>query len=503
MELDKITMKRSPYLVEPSINPQQALKYAIEKGLFEYFKIDKELVADYLNSKKEIPIWIIETACNINKNNFLIPIKYQHLWYCLNEVKVKRFQPSGNIFNPKVSFVPVYIRSNKKIRNLIDKVTLYVKKNRFVELSGFKFRKGGIFSQWRNRTIPITAIMKACQIAGENFLDLIDNSIIEGVTNKNGAIIFNKRRNKDLETILFWIKTEGHVQIYSTHISISQKEQSQEKLKILSKLFQNTFKLNKKSVVINYNKSWKGHQLCISSAPLRQILNLIYKIPLGYKTNCNVDEKIDFNKYSKEEKLKILSSFCETEGSFYNTLSHGKFISPRFEFKIYDRILANNFIQLLKTLNYNGIKMKYNKKNKIFCIGIYNFNNFLKLCFDLQPHLSKGTNKKILNILSTKDLIARVKFKSENISDLIKEIRNKTKYKRDFIKNIKKEYPLNHNSKYAVDWIKNGAVPLSAIIYSCKLKNKNIFNYTPKHIAILLKAQNLLNQEKFEVIRNA
>lgn len=487
-------------MVEPAKKPQQVLKFAIEKDLFKKYNIKKKIVYDYLNSKCYIPIWILEAACNINKHDCLIPIQYQYIWFCLNNIKVKRIQHSGRIFNPTVQFVPVYIKTNKKIKNLLNNITSFVKKNKFIELSGFK--EHSIFSKWYNRTIPITAILKACQITGDNFVDMIDNCEIGGISSKKGTIIFNKKRNKDLEKILYWIKTEGHVQIYSTNINISQKEPSKEKLQTLKKIFRNTFKLNKKSIGIFYNKAWEGYQLWISSAPLRQILNLVYFIPLGYKTHSIVDEKLNLKNYSNEEKLDILSSFCETEGSFFNRKTHyGKFLSLGFEFKILDKGLRNNCLSLLKELKYKKIYVNYNKKKGEYQIGIYNFDDFLKLCFDLYPYLSEETNKKILNILSIKDLIARIRFGNKKIYLLIKNVREKLKYKKDFIKNIKNKFLLNYNSKYADNWIKNGKIPLSAILYSCAMENESIFKYVPKYTSILLMAQNLIDEERFRSLR--
>lgn len=500
VEIEKVTLKRNPYSIEPSKKPQQALKFAIKKGLFKKYNINKKIVYDYLDSKCHIPIWILEAACSMNKNDCSIPIQYQHIWFCLNNVKVKRIQPSGRIFNPKVQFVPVYVRTNQKIKNLLNKITSFVKKNRFIELSGFK--EHSIFSKWYNRTVPITAILKACQITGDNFVDIIDNCEIGGISRKEGTIIFNKKRDKDLEKILYWIKTEGHVQIYSTNINISQKESSKEKLQTLKRIFQNTFKLNEKSIGIYYNKAWKGYQLWISSAPLRQVLNLVYLIPLGYKTHSIVDEKLNLKDYSNEEKLDILSSFCETEGSFSKTKTHyGKFLSPRFEFKIYDKVLRDNCLSLLKELKYKKVYSNYNQKKGEYQIGIYNFDDFLRLCFDLYPYLSEGTNKKILNILSIKDLIARIRFGNENIYLLIKNVREKLKYKKDFIKDVKNKFLLNYNSEYANDWIKNGKVPLSAILHSCKKENRNIFEYIPEYTSILLMAQNLINEKRFRSLR--
>ena len=176
--------------------------------------------------------------------------------------------------------------------------------------------------------------------------------------------------------------------------------------------------------------------------------------------------------------MDILSSFCETEGSFSNSLTHKRFLSPRFEFKVYDKNLKESCLKLFKSLGFDNIYTNYNIKKREHQLGVYRFNDFIRLCFLLHPYLNESNKKRVILIMSTKDLITRVRIKSKRISLLIKSTLNRFKLKKDFINEIKKNSILYYNSQYANDW-KNGdlAVPLNVIIFSCNLLKKNIFDF--------------------------
>src|SRR3989344_4538154 len=134
--MEKLTLINNPYLVKPSKKAQDALKLAISNNLFDQFKnLDRNLINDYLNSKINIPIWIIEAACKINEQFLEIPIQFQNIWFCLNGVNVMRIKPSGKIVNTKILFAPVYVRTNEKIKLFLDKITSLIKKNKLINLS--------------------------------------------------------------------------------------------------------------------------------------------------------------------------------------------------------------------------------------------------------------------------------------------------------------------------------------------------------------------------------
>ena len=214
------------------------------------------------------------------------------------------------------------------------------------------------------RSIPLTSILKACQFTKDNIIDILHNHWIHSSSSVKGAIFFNKYEKQYIHTILNWIKTDGHLQIHSSHIEIVQKTLSYDKLVFLKDVFLKAFKLREKSAYIGKSNSWDGYYLSISSAPLRYILNIIYKIPLGYKTHSMIDDiTFDVTKLSRKHQIVSLAAFCESEGSFSTNITHGKFISPRFEFKVHDKSLAYSCYNNIRSLNYK-VKMYYNKKKR-------------------------------------------------------------------------------------------------------------------------------------------
>ena len=170
-----VTMKESPYLVEPYEDPQQAIKFALKKGLLENFNINKDLINNYLDSKSDLPIWILDATCLLNKEDTIIPVKYQYLWFCLNKVNVKRFLPNGKMFNPEVKFHTVYIEPSNKIIVSIKKALAIIRTKK--ELGRLCSVKRQTIYQWINKKVRPTLIglLKICQILNMNIWTLIDN----------------------------------------------------------------------------------------------------------------------------------------------------------------------------------------------------------------------------------------------------------------------------------------------------------------------------------------
>lgn len=497
-------MKGSPYWVEPADRPKKAIEFALENGLTKKHKINEKAIRGYLNSKNNIPIWFIEAACKINEKYIEIPIQYQNIWLCLHGTRLERTQPNGRTFNPKVHFPPVYVEGKDVKSILMDAVKICGGEEAFVNLCGPKNKN--IYYDWTKRqySVPISAIMKAAQILGKDYTSIISNHFICGKTNKSGRVYFNQERSKDLEIILNWIKTEGHLEIGCTHIEINQLKRQKERLMNLKRLFIEIFRMKPTSLVLYEGNKWNGLRLIISSSPLRAIFSIVYNVPIGYKTNSLIeDKKLNLMKYSKEEKLKILTSFCETEGSFHGIRSHGKpsLVSPRFEFKVFDKELANACSNLFKNLNYN-VREIYNSEKAEYSIGIYKHKDVIRLCFELYPYLSKELLRKIIRILSIKTLLSRIFFRSNDISTLIRDARNNYNYKKDFIDQLVNEYTVKYKSNYMCEWV-NGksSVPLSAILLACQILNKNVFDYIPKYMAILLYAQKLIIFDKLTKLR--
>ncbi len=378
-------MEKSPYLVEPSEKPKNAIKFAIERGLFNKFRLEKNLVNGYLNSKFSIPIWIIEAACNINREDIKAPVQYQYVWFCLHGTKVSRVQPSGRKFNSIVNFSSCYIKSNDKIKKLITRArnSINLPQAKFSVLCGYKY--GNL--RFYNNKIPITAILKVSQIFNFNIWKLLENYELFGKTSSEGGITIPKFNNlRDINLILIWLKTEGHLELSSTHIEINQKN-NKESLEKLRHIIIKTFKLKGPSG--DFPKGKRGEdRLIISSSPLRQLLCLKYIFLLDYKSGCL--ERTNLDNLSKEEYKKLAAAFIQTEGclSSHYTRNRKKKL-PRFEFMVKDASLAEDCIFVLKKLKFNPL---FYIRENLFKVGIYNSKEVIRL-LHLTGHYFLNRNK--------------------------------------------------------------------------------------------------------------
>lgn len=389
--IDKFIMIKSPYFVEPSKKPQEAIRLAIERGLFKEFRIDKKLISEYLNSKCTIPIWVVESACNINKNYAEISPQYQYLWFCLHGTNIKRVQPSGRKFNSVVNFSSCYIKSDNRMGQLMAKVCnlLKLSQRKFSVLCGYK--EGTI--RICNDKIPLVVLLKISQILNIDIWKLLEGCELFGKTSKEGGIIIPRvRKNIDLFLILVWLRTEGHLELRSTHVEINQisNKKSLERLREL--LIKN---FNLKKIKENFLKGKRGEdRLIISSSPLRQLLCLKYNLPLGYKSGSL--RRMDLSNLSEVDYKKIMAAFVQTEGCLsYAYTRNKKKRLPKFEFTVKDESLAKDCIFVLEKLRF---KPKIYNKQNLFKVGIYDSNDTIKLVRHIEPYVF---NKNKINYLKS------------------------------------------------------------------------------------------------------
>jgi hypothetical protein len=367
----KLRFLDSPYFIYYSSNIIEAINIAIHNGLFNEYSINSRLINDYKRKKKLLPIWVAEAACSINSKYHKIPITYQNLWFCLHNTNITRTQPSGRKFRSKVRFAPCYISTNKKIRKLLEETLtkLNTSQRRFSLLCGHKY--GSI--RLRHGKLPITVILKICQVLKLNIWDLLENCELTGKTSQKGKITIPKNKeDSDIDVLLIWVRTEGHLTLSNTIIEINQKANLQS-LKKLEKMFTNKFNLKNK---ICFTKGSIGEdRLLISSSPLRQLLCLKYEIPAGYKSNSL--DKMNLNRLSKKHYQKMMAAFIQTEGCLsYAYTRNKKKRLPKFEFVVKDKSLANDCLTVLRKLGFHP--HQYTKQN-IFKVGLYDSNKVIDL----------------------------------------------------------------------------------------------------------------------------
>ena len=512
-------MYKNPYQVEPSENPKQAIKFALERGLIERHRIDPNIVNNYLKSKSNIPIWILEAACNINNEDINIPIKYQVLWFCLDKNKLKRRLNKKKVLSPILSFSTVYIEPSVKIIKTIKQALSIIGTKK--ELGRLCSVKRQTVYQWiAKKTKPsLLGLLKICQILNKNIWDLIENHKLYSysATNKEFLVFKNYPENQIID-ILTWIKLEGHLNLKNPYTETSQKNKDvkvlellKEKIKKLYKIKENHFLIYDNSTKKGTIKDWSGFKLVISSAPLRQILCLRYGIPLGYKCSfIELSKEIESCK-TKEDKFKLISTVIETEGSL--TFSDKiKQKNPVISVTSASKILIQQLKDLFDGLGY---KVKIYPHNINDCeLRIHGLNLLTKLYFDIYKYFNHPSKKKrFLDLLCDKNALIRLRIKnSPKITKLIRETRIITKksknLNRDLVDNLNKK--MESVSDYKISrhvisgWINQKKSPtLLPIFLMCKITKKDIFSIIPKYHAPLVWANGLISLDNLNKIRGS
>ena len=365
MEFNKsknLNLLRNPYLVKYSKRVKQAIEYALERNLLKDYNINPSKITHYFNKKQALPIWIIEAACNVNLKDIKIPAQYQYLWFCLHDTILTRKQPSGRQFKTKVNFTPCYVRLDNKLIKLLNQA------QKIMNLPMYKFiNLWGCKKTDNKKTISLLALLKICQILKINIWNLLENYELFSKSRREGKIVIpSNNPDVNLIILLIWLRTEGHIELGSTHIEINQKD-NLNSLKEIEKLFTKIFNL--KNIQSIFPKGKRGEdRLILSSSPLKQLLCLKYDFPLGYKSGSL--QQIKFQGLSKEDYRKLMAAFIQTEGSLsYHYTRNKKKKLPRFEFIVKDEALANDCLITLKILGFNP-RISYNQN--LFKVALYN-----------------------------------------------------------------------------------------------------------------------------------
>ncbi|MFC1697154.1 hypothetical protein ACFL1H_02385 [Nanoarchaeota archaeon] len=396
--IQKLTMLYSPYYIQFSDKVSKALSYALKKDLMEEYDVDLTLITDFINHQKEIPIWILEAACNINIKYREIPASYQYLWFCLHGTKLKRSQPSGRIFYIKVNFTSCYLHLDEKLKYFLLKAlkSIQLPLYKFCGLCGY--HKG----EWLNtKVIPLIVILKICQILSINIWNIIKGKELFSKTRKHGKIIIPINFfETEIVSLLIWLRTEGHLELASTHIEINQKNDIDSLKKIYS-LFLKKFRLGDN--VKKFPKGKRGEdRLIISSSPLRQLLCLKYDIPPGYKSGSL--KPMILNNYLIKDYLKIIPAFIQSDGCLsYQYTRNKKKKLPRFEFAVRDMALAIDCFIVIKKLGYNptfGLQRSRNKQ-KLYKVGLYNSKQVIDLVNKSKKYFFNNNKIEYLKMVCT------------------------------------------------------------------------------------------------------
>ena len=256
----------------------------------------------------------------------------------------------------------------------------------------------------------------------------------------------------------------------------------------------------------NFKSTPKLTYLIVNSAPLRQILNLKYDIPLGHKSK-EIKPNQEFN-FNREDKLKILASEIETEGSFAR---HKKYniIHCDVSFSTHSKDYSKSVFIKLNKLGYPATFIVSRRDRRgveeieyrtIFW-GLFELQKF---AFEIMPyfhHLGKIRN--LVEVIKQKDYlkITRIDF-----NDKIKKLIYQSKEKCGDFKLLTKELnklDLDISQDAVEAWVyQSNRVSVYAIIKMCSIiGEKNYFKYIPKELAFSLWLQGFISRKEAEDLR--
>lgn len=455
------------------------------------FSITK-LKKDYKNNL--IPINILEEACHVNIKNKECRVNLQYLWFCLDRSYVYRnFNNGQKKF--KVSFSDTYIDNSEKNKKIILQAyysCLKPKTKIFSDLCNKSYVSIRDYISGKCK-IPIFVFLKSCQLLNiDAWVELDNCKIYSGSSDRLKYIRFRNEFCVELEILINWVKLEGNMKINQPLVSISQNINGSLCFKKLVNYFQKVFELQLENIKIKEFQSRPNMLfLLISSAPLRQILNLRYDISLGYKSR-EIKPTSKFNR-TKEEDLQILSSEIETEGSFAR---HNKSNLTHCEvaFSTYSKDYSKSVFNKFKNLDYPVNFIISERERKIiketeYRVSFWGVNYIQKFAFEIIPyfhHLGKINN--LIQTIKQEDYLKITRVKNSNtIKKLIYLAKNKCGNFKLLTEQLNKD-GLKISQKGIESWVYNSnEIPVYAILKMCKIVGEqNYFIYIPKELSFSL-----------------
>lgn len=426
-------------------------------------------LANCLEEKEWVPIDLVEKATKINSANVEIPIDYQNVWFCLHQQILRKTTIKG-YKTVKVLFPPARVENNKKILNLVKRSIKKVG----LETFGMLCMRGkwSVYRWLKKKFIPLTAVIKACQLLGKDVWQAIDNCNLSGTYH---SIIYQNKltstQKQDLRDIIDWINTEGSISINGWSITIHQRKENREILEEIKKKFMNVFGL-KESMIHMYDYR-NMTILSISSSVVKQILVLKYGIPLGAKSEIIKISRINW---------KTVANYLITEGCFYLN-GRGTGLAIAISSKSDDvmakirKFLKENKFHPSKSESKNGKQVVVQRKTES-----------LRLLNILWPYLNLSKKIQACKILKNPKVFLSLKVDRNKISPLINEfvtLHGKDKFL-EMINDECKNYHLKGYSKRSIEhWIYPNDprdVPLFLAKKLCEVMGKNISNFIDPNI---------------------
>lgn len=416
---------------------------------------------------------VLEEAVNKNMNETDIPITYQNVWFCLHNEKLRRPTQKGYT-NTEVSFPSTMVERKKRVIDLIREAKKQKDVYKLAELCNVSHWT--VYS-WLNKNykIPLSALMKSCQINDENFWEVLDGSRLWG---KTYSVLYRDDLTQEdkarLEEIIDWINTDGHIRLKGWSFKISQLKGERYLLEKLRKMILNLFEMEEDSAKIYEYK--KMAALKVDSAALRQLLVLKYGIRPGKKS-----------KYIDVENLSMrrIANYLNAEGSFY-------FIGRGVGVQVLRSDSSSLVNKIYKFLSESG----YHPSKSRSSVTLTRMKESLRFIVETWNYLSKKRKKQAIKAIQKPETFARLRVDTAVVRPLLQNYlkeRNKESL-HDLVNEIGGKYGISYSIRSLEHWIYPGNerdVPIFVVKGVCDEGFGKIEDYIPNYI---LKVFELANQ---------
>lgn len=439
--------------------------------------VEKAGIRKWLNAEW-IPIDVLQKAAESCSKDPYTPIYLQNLWFCLHR-QIVRKPASVGYAELRVLFPPVRVEKNEKILSILKHAKEQIGYMKFAELCGLTHWT--IYSWFTKRHLPpITAVMKACQILRKNVWEVIDGVKLCGTKDR---VIFRNhlddRSREDLDDLIDWLNTEGHLSINGWRVVITQHRENRKVLEELKDKFINVFGIEKSRIHI-----YEHRNVCclsFSSTVIKQLLVLKYGLPLGSKSDVIKMEKVDW---------RTVANYLMAEGYF---AFNGRGLMAGISSNSAD--VREKIYHFLKN---NGYHPSWSIGGKAKSVLVQRMEESLKFLYTLWPHLSETKRRQALEVLKKPATFARLRVNINSKTSELLKTATEIFGKEGLIEMINREgekYGIKYAKRQFEHWIYPGTerrVPLFVIWLACQVSKKDLKQFIPLYTHEMFKEANVI-----------
>lgn len=411
-----------------------------------------------------VPFYVVKKATEINSQNPRVPVNYQDIWFNLHDETVRRSTNTGYVTS-RVSFPSTMVERKDKVIEVLKTVKNMLGVHEFAKLCDV--------SHWavyawlnKNGNVPLSAIMKACELLNESHWTLLDNVRLCGkkycVLHRNNL---TEKEREYLESIIDWINSDGHLRVDGWSFSIAQHENNREVLRELMEKIVGLFKLDRKCI-----KLYEREHLVVlkvDSAALRQLLVLKYKVRPGKKA-----EHLDV----KDVNMRRVANYLSSEGSFY---FGGRGLAVE--------VVASNS-KKIRNKFYKFLQQEgYHPSNSGNSICLQRMEESLKFLVEVWDYLTESKRHQAAKIVQKPETFFKLRVNTESVRPLIDRFLRK--YGRNqlhgLVNQAGAQFGIEYSKRSIEHWIYPGSerrIPLFVVNALCDTMKEKLEKYVPEYM---------------------